>query len=281
MGLLRKKEDKELRAVVRGAETPHFPAVTLRILKELRDPDVCFERVAECLQWDAGLVVRVLRTVNSAAYGVSRRIDDVRHAIGFMGRSQLEQIVLAIAVKDSLPSAPARGFRAERFWRAAAFRAALARAFADELHPARNAEAFTTGLLQDVAVPVLAHARPDDYGDVLEAWHGGEPGGLEELERGTFGWSHDRVGALLGRSWELPEPLVAGIELHHADERTDREVLPAVRLVARLRETEDEHGLEALIEHARGDYGLDPDWTRAAVADCREAAVELAGTLAA
>lgn len=279
MGLLKSKQERQLAKIVKGCEIPHFPELTLRILERLRDPEADFDQVAGCMQWDPGLVMTLLRTVNSAAYGVSSRIEDVRHAISFMGRSQLEQIVLAIAVKDSLPSAPAPGFLAERFWRAAAFRAALARAFADELHPARHAEAFTAGLLQDLALPVLAHARPDDYGPVLEAWHGGDAESLDSLEQSAFGWSHGKVGGLLGSVWSLPESLVAAIEHHHSDHASDREVLPATRLVARLRERECEREQEELVEVARSDYGLGPDWTVRTVESCRSQAKELASTL--
>jgi len=277
MGVLRRsRQERELRAVVKGQELPQFPEVTLRILERLRDPEADFDEIADGLQWDPGLVVQLLRTVNSAAFGASARIEDVRHAVSFMGRSQLEQLILANAVKESLPRAPAMGFRRERFWRAAAYRASLARAFAEQLHPARSAEAFTGGLLQDMAVPVLAHARPDDYGPVLEAWHRGEGESLDDLEREAFGWSHARVGGLLGETWELPESLVAAVSQHHSDEPTDRQVLPATRLVASLREGDGQRGQEELIERARSDYGLPPDWTCETLDTCRATADELA-----
>lgn len=279
MGLLSKSGGRELKRIVRDSELPHFPQVVLRILKRLRDPEADFAEIAQSLQWDPGLVVQILRTVNSAAYGVSARIEDVRHAVSFMGRSQLEQLVLAIAVKDSLPSGPAPGFLPGRFWRAAAFRAALARSFAQKLHPARNAESFTAGLLQDMAIPVLAHARPKEYGAVLDAWHGGGAACLQDLEQHTFGWCHAQVGGLLGKAWDLPDSLVVAIELHHKHEYTDQEVLPAMRLVSCLRETQDEHGIDALVEDARADYGLDPDWTREVITACREQSLELASSL--
>lgn len=281
MGLLRRdRTPRELRAIVRGQDLPQFPEVTLRILERLRDPEADFGQLSECLQWDPGLVLQLMRTVNSAAYGVSARVEDVRHAISFMGRSQLEQLVLALAVKDSLPSRPAPGFERARFWRAAALRAALARALAHELHPARSAEAFTAGLLQDMAVPVLAHARPEEYGQVLAAWHRGEGQALDELEREAFGWCHGRVGGLLGEAWQLPDNLIASISRHHSDAHTDQEVLPASRLVAHLREREDDaRSQEALIEHARCGYGLQPDWTVAVLEECRGLAQDLAATM--
>lgn len=278
----RKSSDvpNDLARFLADCEVPTFPSLTLRVLEKVRDADTSTDEVADALRWDPGLVLKVLATVNSAAYGTARRIEDVRQAATFMGRSQLEQLVLAFAVRQSLPSAPAPGFDAARFWRAAAQRAALSSVLAGELHPARQADAFTAGLLQDMAIPVLAHARPAEYGPVLSRWHD-EPGSdLASLEQDELGWNHAQVGGHLGRAWELPEGLADAIRGHHEDGKSDRELLPAVRLVALLRETEREHGVDALVETARSDYGLGADWLGDAVVAAEEQASELASLIA-
>jgi HD-like signal output (HDOD) protein len=279
MGLFRnrsKARERKLRVLLAGAEVPTFPELTLRVLEKIRDPESSMHEVSETIRWDPGLVTRLLALVNSAAYGPSQRIEDVSHAASYLGRGELEQFVLALAVRDVTPEPKVESFRPDLFWSAAACRAALCRKLGDELHPARQGEAFTIGLLQDMAVPVLASARPEEYGPVLQAWHDDPDARLSALEQERLGWTHSEVGELLGRVWELPEALSGGIARHHDTTATDRDVLPAVRLVALLRETEVEHGLEAVIERSRTDYGLDPDWTRAAVEEARASAVELA-----
>ena len=273
------KAERELRKLVGDCEFPHVPQVAMRILQKLRDPEADFDEVSECLSWDPALVVKVLGTVNSAAYGTSTRIDDVRHAVSFLGRAHLEQLVIGLAVKGCLPTGEAPGFSHERFWRAAAMRAALGRCIALELQPARSSEAFTAGLLQDMAVPVLAHALPERYGPILEAWHEDEGVRLSDLEQDAFGWTHAQVGAHLGTVWELPESLIEAVRHHHSDASTDWDVSPAIRLVALLRETRAEHGIEAMVEEARASYGLTPDWTRRAVEECECHARELAQSL--
>ena len=232
------------------------------------------------MQWDPALVVKLLGMVNSAAFGLSQPIPDVGHAASYLGRSQVEQVVLAVAVRETLPSGSARGFEAPRFWKAAAHRAALAAAIAARLHPARQAESFTIGMLQDMAVPVLAHAQSTKYAPVLAEWHREREASLCDLERDAFGWCHSDVGGHLGRQWNLPEALVWGIERHHDAGCTDAELPPAVRLVAVLRETEEEYGLECLVETARVDYGLEADWTREAIDKAHAQATELARMLA-
>jgi len=277
-----KKAEQKLKALVKGCQIPHFSDTALKVLKLLRDPDACFEGISERLQWDTGLVLRVLKTVNSPGFGTMSRIDDVQHAVSFLGRSKLEQIILALVVKEAVPSPRAPGFDVGRYWHTAALRAGLGRAIADQLHPARSAEAFTSGLLQDIAVPVLAQSQPDSYGEVLEAWHGRSSDSrdnLADLENQAFGWCHAKVGGLLGEVWELPDGLRQSIQAHHASESTDWEVLPSVRLVALLPETQQVEGIEELVEVARADYGLAPDWMVTTVEAAQEHAASLASSL--
>jgi HD-like signal output (HDOD) protein len=244
------------------------------LLGLLRDPEVDMAAVGEVVSWDPALVLRMLKLVNSPAFGLQRPIDNVQHALTMIGRTQVEQIVLGVVVKQALPSAPAQGFDGNRFWRAAFFRASLARTLADRLHPADAARSFTGGLLQDMAVPLLAHAR-SDYGKVLEDWHASPGASLHELEKSAFGWSHDEIGAHLGVDWELPESLTQIIGQHHDATASDRELLPAMRLVARHRETACEYGIEAIVEDGSSQYGLDRDWIQSSVAECDSQAIEL------
>ncbi|TDJ66986.1 MAG: HDOD domain-containing protein [Planctomycetota bacterium] len=278
--LRRKKSAMSLERLLDRCEVPAFPAVTMRILGKIRDPALSSRELAEALQWDPALVVQLLQMVNSAAFGVAQPIHDVAHASTYLGRSQVEQVVLALAIKDTLPRTPAQGFEPNRFWYAAAFRATLASTIADQIHPARRAESFTMGLLQDLALPVLATAMPDEYGPVLVRWHSDPHVHLVDLERDAFGWCHGEVGGALGRRWDLPSTLVRGIEQHHGRDAADPDLPPANRLVSVLREARAEHGIERLIEDARDAHGLEADWMRAAVAEAQQRASELAMSLA-
>ncbi len=273
----KKKTQNKLDAVLKGSDIPSFPKVTMRLLQVIRDPEASIQVVAESLQWDPGLVLRVLKTVNSAVYSPAQPIKDVGHAVNYIGRGQLEQLVLAIAVKGSLPKESAPGFEPARFWQTAAFRAALARRLADRLHPVSQSECFTIGLLQDMAIPVLAHARPQEYGEVLQTWQHESGQSLDALEQGAFGWTHAQVGGWLGTEWELPAEMSDSINGHH--EQVQEQQLPAVHLVSMLRETKTEHGIQALIEEARGNYGLQEDWVVTAIAESEVQATELATVL--
>jgi len=253
-------------------DVPAFPSSVTRVLDALRDPESSLAEIAEAIAWDPGLVVRLLKTVNSAAFGLRRQVDSCQHAVSFLGRANLESLLLGLAVERALPPGKAPGFDPRQYWRSAARRASLARLVAERLEPTTQAESFTVGLLQDLAVPVLAHARPDEYGPLLARWRrSGER--LDELERQAFGWCHAELGATIADAWELPESLVAGIRNHHG--QASGKVHAAVHLVAQLPESDSLDAIESLVETARSGYGLTPEWTRDALRKSGEQASEL------
>jgi HD-like signal output (HDOD) protein len=275
MGLFSRKDRalRKLKDVADLSGLPPIPASVTKILDKLRDPQASMAEVAGVVAWDPGLVVRLLKTVNSAAYGLRRKVDNPHHAVTFLGRSNLESLVLGLAVEEALPDDPAPGFEPARFWRTAARRASLARNLAEKLDPAAQAECFTAGLLQDLAVPILAHAKPDRYGPLLQHWHATQEESLEKLEESALGWNHADLGGTICEAWGMPESLIRDVRHHHP---SDADSAPGpIQLVGLLRETQEQAGVDALVEEARSSYGLDPDWTTDALARADEQASEL------
>jgi HD-like signal output (HDOD) protein len=162
-----------------------------------------------------------------------------------------------MSVRNSLPKDSADGYDFARFWRASARRGFLARALAAILCPAQESESFTAGLLQDMALPFLAHQRAKDYGPVLREWHNTDAR-LYELERDAFGWDHAEVGAWICSEWNLPESITTAIGSHHPGD--DPKGCPAsVSLAAYLREAEERSGMEQLLELATTQYRIAPE----------------------
>ncbi len=173
------KED--LDDLLEGYEIPSFPTAVMKVLQMLRDPDVEISLIAEELQVDPGMTVRVLQMVNSAAYGSAQKVTDVAHAVTLVGRSPLEAMVISVAVKDIMPGRQQSGFDLDRFWLSSARRASAARLLSHHLHPATSSEAFTSGLLQDIAVPVLADLKGDAYCEIYQRWQNEDDLRLEDL----------------------------------------------------------------------------------------------------
>ena len=276
-GLFRRKKvdpRKELSDVLGGAALPSFPAIQMQVLRSLRQEDISLGTVGDMVMRDPGLSTKVLSTVNCAGFGLKRRVDNVSHAVSLLGVARLESVVLSLAVASALPSKSTRGFQPRRFWRAAARRATTALALADLLHPASRSIAFTAGLLQDMAVPLLAHALGQPYDELLQRWYS-QGGDLAELEREAFGWDHGLVACWMADGWRFPEPLGYAIGGHHGTSEPELQAPPPVALVATLGE-QRKLDTGSLVEQTCSTFHAEPD----DVADAIKRGVESASEIA-
>ena len=83
MGFRRKTEDRmaSVHAVLDGYELPSFPHVVSDALGKLGDPDVGLGDVANVLELDPGVSVKILSLVNSAAMGMRNPVDSLHKAV--------------------------------------------------------------------------------------------------------------------------------------------------------------------------------------------------------
>lgn len=227
---------------LRGLRLPVFRSNVLAVMSKLRDLDAPLGDVGEMLARDPGLSAKLLQLANSPIYGLRHAVSSVNHAVSMLGRGEVETMVIGVGVGEQLPREPKGGFEPVRYWKTAARRAATARAFAGELHPESKSEAFTAGLLQDMAIPFLAQARGTQYGAVLDRWRAGE-GELAELEEGAFGWTHALVAGAIAESWGFPQELVDAIGSHHDgwdDDSGEAPALPSLCLASLIEERDDD-----------------------------------------
>jgi HD-like signal output (HDOD) protein len=224
---------KDLVAMLGGYELPSFRTTVVSTLRLLRDDNASSEQIAGQIELDPGLQMRVLRTVNAAAFGLSTKVSSVPHAINLLGRSRLEPLVLTVAVKDALPSGQIPGFDAGCFWHHSAVRAMAARGFARRLHPRTQEEAFAAGLLLDLAVPVLASAKGAEYVETYRSATDDPSASLVALERSSLGYDHTVAGQL--------------------------EVEAGIRLAALLRDQDGPGDVDPIVTAASERYDVSPE----------------------
>jgi len=271
----------EVDRVLDGYELPSFPGPVMSVLGKLRDPEMSLQDIIVDLEIDPGLHVKVLRTVNSVAFGLSHKVSSLRHAASLLGRSRLESLVLGVGVKDGLDRMvlPA-WFDKHSFWLSAARRAALARGLTEIFHPQSQAEAFTIGLLQDMGVPVMAALKRDIYRDLYQGWQQDEHmADLADLETSAFNLAHPELGAGIAARWEFPGLLINHVGAHHA--RFDKGCDIAIHIASRITDRAapvDVGSFAACVSH---DTGIDRNLMENLMARVEEEAAELAGVLGA
>ncbi|MCC6678360.1 MAG: HDOD domain-containing protein [Phycisphaerales bacterium] len=210
---------------------PSLPGVALKVLELTRDPDVRLDALARTIENDPALASRVLRTVNSSYYALSKPCPTIGRALGFLGLNTVKSLVLGFSLVDSARGVETGGaFDLTTYWRRAIFSAAGARLFARSSSACDPDEAFLGALIQDIGMLASCAALKEEYASIV-AGAGDDHAGLPEAERTALGFDHAQVGGELASKWRLPPQFVECIRCHHAQSRAALEYLKLVQVV--------------------------------------------------
>lgn len=194
---------------------PGMPQTAARLIRLARDPSQGPAELAVVIETDPGLTAQVLRLVNSSFFGFPCQISSVKQAIALLGIRAITNFVLCQAIFQAIPDARCVLFDRGAYWRDSLRRALFARTLGKLLAVPDVEELFAAGLLQDMAIPLLARKVPDEYSRFFYACNTSKHRvRLSQLEEHVFGWNHAIAAGIVARKWQLPETLAALIESH-------------------------------------------------------------------
>lgn len=207
-------------------DVPALPEVVNQIILLLGQPNASASEIAKLISYDPGLTSRVLRMVNSAAYGFQRQVSSIQHGIMILGFNTVRGLVLSASIFKLLKGdARAVGFDAKAFWAHSLLTAMLANRICDLYELKQRDEAFSAGMLHDVGKLVLSQYFGKEYTPLLAAaarqtlaLHGSNYLGLE---RQMLGLTHVDIGLSLASKWKLPTTLSETIAHHHHPEKAE------------------------------------------------------------
>jgi EAL and modified HD-GYP domain-containing signal transduction protein len=87
--------------IINDKPLPDNKASALRILSELQKDDIDIDSVEILISQDASLSYKLLRTLNSAAFGLPRKIESIRQGITMLGPKTIKSWVTIIAYSDA------------------------------------------------------------------------------------------------------------------------------------------------------------------------------------
>lgn len=239
---------RSLKDLLQGAQLPALPQSAIRLLELSQDPNNGPTEFAAPIEGDPGLTSQVLKFVNSSYFGFSREISNVKLAITLVGIRTIKNFALWSAVFSLMPNPKCGPFDLKCLWQDSLRRGLFARAWGKLMGLKDAEDLFAGGLLQDMAVPLLAKELGPAYVKLIEGRKAGEVR-LSQLEQAAFGFDHAQAGAQMARSWSLPAEFAKLIESHvRMDEllaNDKREIGPtAVALSALLPASNDAQWFE-------------------------------------
>lgn len=198
--------DDTIRGVIGDIDGLPTPGpVHERLVAELQG-DFSLASLEEIVTTDVALTAELLRTVNSAFFGLARRLERVGDAITFLGIDVMTAIVAAQSLYRPDPSSPVDVASLNEHSRGVAALAALAHGGSAN-SPHMKTQAFAAGLLHDVGVLALAK-RPTSEPDAVRALIGEHDLVSERLH---FGADRYSIAAYLLGLWNFDAEISAAI----------------------------------------------------------------------
>jgi HD-like signal output (HDOD) protein len=201
-------------------DLPSLPEVVDQIVHLMAQPNTPASDIAKLIAYDPGLTSKVLRMVNSAAYGLQRQITSIQHGIMLLGFNTVRGLVLSASILKLFENESAQttlNFRA--FWTHSVLTGLTAKVITQTLKIPQTDDAFSAGMLHDIGKMVMSLYLKPQYPAVLAhaktynmPCHGQ---GFVQLERDQLGLDHPDVGKLVAQKWKLPVPITEAIGFHH------------------------------------------------------------------
>ena len=83
-----------------GKKPRSFMAGKIRVLSALNNPNNEISELVEVVEKDPSITYRLLRLINSAAFGFSMKIESVRHAVVLLGSSRIRYWLRMVVLSD-------------------------------------------------------------------------------------------------------------------------------------------------------------------------------------
>ncbi len=184
---------------------PALPELSVRILEAVNNPDISIEKLADTLMLSPSLVARLLGLANSAYFGQSRQINDLRTAIiQVLGVELVKSLTMGIVLNVHFDAVRCKNFDTEYFWMRSLLTAVVAQKLAarNGLQSYSPSTVYTCGLLLSIGVLILAFLFPEDMDSVFERCRRQSLAVGDQINR-EFGMSHYQVGHHLLQKWHL------------------------------------------------------------------------------
>ncbi len=203
------------RIISKMQDIKSFPQFVLETMRKLNDPESNAADVAKSLSRDEGLVLRILKLANSAAYGMTRNISNISEAIALLGYKSVSNIILAATVYSAMDKGLS-GYALDRgeLWKHSLMVAYTSRHLAKLTEKVSTEDAYVGGLLHDIGKVILNDYVRFGYGIIVKMVEEKHIP-FTEAEWQVLGFDHAMIGEILVSKWDMPEAYRVAVAYHH------------------------------------------------------------------
>lgn len=197
-----------------------IPAVAHQLLSVVDDPDSAMADIANVIQYDPVITASVLKTCNSAFFGLKQPAESIKDAAAMLGTDQIVELALVKSGAQVLSgSQKGYGLAKGDMWRYSVCSAVIARQIAKDKKLDNKNTIFTSALLKDLGKVLLAK-YVEEFSDKIYGLVEKEGYSFSEAEKKILGIDHAELGAVIAKMWKFSPRMINIIRHHHlADEK--------------------------------------------------------------
>jgi HD-like signal output (HDOD) protein len=198
---------------------PSLPDTYAQLIELLRSETSSVQQIGTLIEQDLAMSAKILQMVNSAFFGLPRRIASPVQAVSLLGIETVTNLTLTAGIFNQIDASQVKAFGLNTLWNHSMQVAGLSRELYMELgYTHQEADLpFMAGLLHDLGKLILVATDSDEYRRIAEQSKQLELP-LYLAEEDALWTGHAAIGAYLMGLWGLPFDAVEAVALHHQGE---------------------------------------------------------------
>lgn len=183
---------------------PNVPEVVRELMQALSNPDADYNLIADKVAKDQTLSLKILRLVNSAHFGLSRKVSTIDEAVVILGMEKLNTLVIASGMANS--ASEVEGLDMRSFWSDSFMVATIAQWLAQRSETVSSDVAFTAGVIYNIG-RLLLHLAEPNRAKAIQTLVKESKASRVAAETERLGFTSQEAGKALLDMWNLPEEL--------------------------------------------------------------------------
>lgn len=197
---------------IRDENLPVLSVVASQAMTLISSGSASANELEHLIRKDPSLTSSILRLANSPLFAARVKATSITQCIVRLGLPRLKNAIMIAATGDVFDQTDAH---ARGLWQHSVAVAYISYWLSEMLRIGSPEDCFIGGMLHDMGKMAIYRQEPKIYASIMDEAHSkGVRFFFEERKRLKF-CSHETVGGLIGRKWQLSTELVEVIRFHH------------------------------------------------------------------
>ena len=197
-------------------DLPSLSNVVIRLNQMLQNDTVTAADIARLISDDMSIMSKVLKTVNSSAYGLNNKVDSISQAISLLGEDGVRNIAMSVSAMSAFSVKDGGGFSLDKFWKNSISVGIAMNVLYENINKKESVSKdliHLCGLMHGIGILVLVKYSFLKFVMSMRISNN-ENIPLVEAEAKVIATNHCEIGYWLAEKWKLPKRISNVIRYH-------------------------------------------------------------------